>query len=143
MKQETPAFIGKTGEKATLCIRRILYLTGYWLRTVPLLSRESRCVKRDSGRSPDFRSFDVVYIYQNPLNLPISKLTVVFPANIYDRSQWRGRGGFSPRFPILRNSAPEPFVYSIVIHILYHVARFYANIFFNKKFDNAKQMWYY
>ena len=28
---------------------------------------------------------------------------------------------------------PEPFVYSIVIHILYHVARFYANIFFDKK----------
>ena len=27
------------------------------LRAVPLLSRESRCVKHDAGRSPDFRSF--------------------------------------------------------------------------------------
>ena len=37
---------------------------------------------------------------------------------IINRSQWRGRGGFSPRFPILRNPAPEPFVYLIVYEII-------------------------
>lgn len=63
---------------------------------------------------------------------------MVFSADIYDRSQWRGRGGFSPRFPILRNSAPEPFVYSIVIHILYHVGLFFANIFLKKNIWKRK-----
>ena len=166
MKQETPASNGKTGDEATLHIVLILlnpklhtlrryfytYSNRILLCAVPPLSRESRCVKHDPGRSPDFRSFGVAckpkLVLQIPLNLPISKLTVVFSADICDRSQWRGRGGFSPRFPILRNSAPEPLVYSNVMHILYRIATFFANLLVkgentNKKFDNADSMWYY
>lgn len=115
------------------------------LCSVPPLSRESRCVKHDSGRSPDLRSFGVVASqnshYRVPLNLPISCLTVVFQRIIaFDRGRsftvagpWRILTAlpYSPVF--YQFPAPEPFVYSIVICILYHVARFYANIFSNKK----------
>ena len=101
----------------------------------------STAFPRKQMRETQFRQVSWLSIFL--LDLPISGLTVVFSADTCDRSQWRGRGGFSPRFPILRNSAPEPFVYSIVIHILYHVVLSFANIFFNKKFDNAKEMWYY
>lgn len=160
MKQETPAFlIEKTGDKATLFMRLILqvrlkalcFLSGLrtlrtadriLLRAVPLLSRESRCVKRDPGRSPDFRSLGVTckpnLLIQNSA-VPshqfdsgfLSGYLALFFIRARDRSQWRGRGGFSPRFPILRNSAPEPLVYSIVITILYHIPWFFANFFVN------------
>ena len=42
----------KTGDKATF-----IYVDRILLYAVPPLSRESRCVKHDPGRSPDFRSF--------------------------------------------------------------------------------------
>ena len=61
---------------------------------VPLLSRESRYVKHDAGRSPDFRFFPS----------PSRLMTVVIEAEnspmreVY-RSQWRGRGGFFTALP--------------------------------------------
>ncbi len=50
-----------------------------------------------------------------------------------NRLQWRGRGGFSPRFPILRTSAPEPFIiFNCSMCKLYHLADLYANFFDNE-----------
>ena len=128
------------------------------LRSVPLISRESRCVKRDSGRSPDFRSFGVVYkpslLYKSPLDLPINGLTVVFSADTNQSytvaGPWRIFAAlpYSPVFP-----APESSAYSIVMQVLYHISLFFANLFlkrpetltrfFHKKFDNIGSMWYY
>ncbi len=72
---------------------------------VPPLSRESRRVKHDPGRSPDFRFFVIVdkskLVLQKSAGPSHQPLTVVFFSGI-NRLQWRGRGGISPRFPILR-----------------------------------------
>ncbi len=53
---------------------------------------------------------------------------------IINRSQWRGRGGFSPLFPILRNPAPEPFVYLIVYKLIIPHYPIFCQIF-SEKFD--------